>query len=118
MKAAPMNKNAFDFDAWKLLAESDREAFERQRSQLLQAEINAASATNRPRLRALQWRIDMVRRRYKHPVAATSKLFAMLCDQVYGANGFLDTLTNPRSQLDPPLQRRAAVLPFRAKALD
>lgn len=106
----------FDFDDWKLLAESDAEAFEQRRRELLQAEIELAPASLRPRLRGLQWQIDMARARCKTPAMASERLFEMMWDQVYGDNGFLDVLTNPRTPTDIPPERDAAeVLPFRAQ---
>jgi hypothetical protein len=106
----------FDFDGWKLLAESDAEAFEQRRRELLQAEIDLAPASLRPRLRGLQWQIDMMRQRCKTPAMASARLFEMMWDQVYGDNGFLDVLTNPRAQVDIPAEPEPAnVLPFRAQ---
>ncbi len=107
------NANNFDFDTWKRLAESDPEAFERKRDALIQAEISQADPAAQMRLRGLQWQIDMTRQRYKHPVEASTKLFEMMWEQVYGENGFLDALTGPRTPLDEARERRdASVLPF------
>ena len=106
----------FDFDGWMSLAESDTETFEKRRRELLQAEIDLAPASLQPRLRGLQWQIDMTRERCKTPALASAKLFEMMWEQVYGDNGFLDALTNPRMPADlPPTQQTSNVLPFRAQ---
>ena len=98
------------------IAESDAEAFEQRRRELLQAEIDLAPASLQPRLRGLQWQIDMARQQCKTPALASARLFEMMWDQVYGDNGFLDVLTNPRAQVDLPPDREAAdVLPFCAQ---
>lgn len=106
----------FDFDGWMSLAESDTEMFEKRRRELLQAEIDLAPAALQPRLRGLQWQIDMTRERCKTPALASAKLFEMMWEQVYGDNGFLDALTNPRMPSDlPHTQQASNVLPFRAQ---
>ena len=106
----------FDFDGWMSLAESDAEAFEQRRRELLQAEIDLAPASLQPRLRGLQWQIDMTRQRCKTPALASARLFEMMWEQVYGDNGFLDVLTNPRAKVDLPQEQQAGkVLPFRAQ---
>ncbi len=106
----------FDFDSWMSLAESDAEAFEKRRHELLQAEIALAPAALQPRLRGLQWQIDMTRQRCKTPALASARLFEMMWEQVYGDNGFLDVLTNPQVPTDLPRARQAGnVLPFRAQ---
>lgn len=106
----------FDFDGWMSLAESDAEAFEQRRRELLQAEIDLAPASLQPRLRGLQWQIDMTRQRCKTPAHASARLFEMMWEQVYGENGFLDVLTNARVPVDLPREQQAGnVLPFRAQ---
>ncbi len=98
----------FDFDSWRSLAESDAEAFEQRRRDLLQAEIELAPASLRPRLRGLQWQIDMARRRCKTPALASARLFEMMWEQVYGENGFLDVLTNVKAPAGSTHDKHAA----------
>ena len=104
----------FDFDDWRQLAESSPELFEQRRRELLQAEIELAPAALQPRLRGLQWQIDVVRERCSSPAAASAKLFEMMWDKVYGSNGFLDALTHSGDTVEVPRQPpQADVLPFR-----
>jgi len=89
----------FDFDEWKKLFESDPDAFEARRRELIDSEIQRASSKMQPRLRGLQWHIDVTRRRYKHPVVSSAKLFEMMWQKVYGKNGLLEVLTAPEPSL-------------------
>jgi hypothetical protein len=91
----------FDFDEWKKLFESDPDAFEARRRELIDSEIQRASSKMQPRLRGLQWHIDVTRRRYKHPAVSSAILFEMMWQKVYGKNGLLEVLTAP----EPPLAR-------------
>ena len=85
----------FDFDEWKNLFEADPIAFETRRRELIDAAIQRASGKMRQRLRGLQWRIDITRRRYKHPLVSSAKIFEMMWQKVYGENGLLEVLTVP-----------------------
>ena len=109
----------FNFDDWRALAESSPELFEQRRRELLQAEIDMAPPALQPRLRGLQWQIDLVRDRCSSPAVASAKLFEMMWDKVYGNNGFLDALTSSGDKIEVPKQLpRAEVLPFRAREQD
>ncbi len=99
----------FDFDAWRELAASDPEAFERERQAVLTHAIERAPAASRSRLRALQWRIDMERRRYRDPLVGCQRLFTMMWEAVYHQGAIATT-----GGRDP--QRQARILPFRRPA--
>lgn len=91
MNASTIEK--FDFDEWKDLAVSNPDAFEALRLAWLDLEINSASPDHQPRLRGLQWQIDLIRQRYADdPSRSSSKIFDMMWDKVYGENGFVETL--------------------------
>jgi hypothetical protein len=113
----------FDFDEWSQLAMSDPTAFETRRLALIEAHLRRFPPRPQRRLRGLQFRIDMERRRARTPMAACLKLSAMMWDSLLGRRGLktaLDTLldyTNPRSA---DARRRPActarILPFRKPA--
>jgi len=68
----------FDFDEWARLARQDPAAFETRRARLLEQAITTAPERLRPRLRAVQWRIDQERRRAGSPLGACLRLQQML----------------------------------------
>lgn len=82
----------FNFDEWLQLAKSDPEAFEKRRQQAIDAMIAAAPDERRQRLRGLQWRIDMERRKYKDSLVSCRKVFSMMWSSVYSENGLLQAL--------------------------
>lgn len=81
-----------DFDQWRLLARSDPEAFESRRREVIDAAIARAPAKRQPRLRGLQWRIDLMRRRASTPLAACITLSDMMWQAFAGSNGLLERL--------------------------
>lgn len=66
------------FDDLVTLAQDDPEALEDLRMRLVNAVIASAPPHLQPRLRGLQFRIDMERRRAKTPMAACLKISAMM----------------------------------------
>lgn len=107
-----------DFDEWSKLAQSDAEAFERRRREVIDQLIAEAPEHMRERLHRLQWRVDAERRRYKHPLKSCVVIFNMMWDSVYGEHGLLDALnalshadTQPAPEKAPTPAR---ILPFRA----
>lgn len=113
----PIQTPDFDFETWAELARSDPEAFELRRKALIDQLIEAAPAHLQARLRGLQWRIDIERKRYKHPLKSCIALYAMMWESMYGEGGLLEALNRLRepfegtspSSTPPPGQ----VLPFR-----
>ncbi len=105
---------SFDFDAWKTLAETDPEAFERKRREMIEATISQAPAQMRQRLTGLQWRIEMERSQSSNPIQSFLRIYKMMWHSVYGENGLLDALNGkavePLSSGNTP---KAKVLPFR-----
>ncbi|MDH5377826.1 MAG: DUF3135 domain-containing protein, partial [Gammaproteobacteria bacterium] len=78
-----LDDNQFDFDKWRKLAEKDPEKFEEQRYQLLSRLIESMpGAERKQRMRGLQWRIDMERKRAKNPIDSTLRIYRMMWDSV------------------------------------
>lgn len=98
----------FDFDRWRYLAENDPPGFERRRREALERIIQSAPPAKRQRLRALQWRIDQVRRRSATPLGACVHLTRMMWQAVLGERGLLEALQGHGARP----RRRARVLPF------
>lgn len=98
-----------------MLAETDPAAFEERRTQLIRQFIEQRPVDQRRRLECLQWRIDMERRRYRHPLASALHLYEMMWESVNGERGLLAVLgrlaDNGTVPCDEP---RANVLPFRS----
>jgi hypothetical protein len=80
----------FDFNDWKRLALSDPEEFEKRRQQVIEEFMSRCGA--HPRLRCVQWRIDMERRKYHHPLVSCVHLYSLMWNYVHADNGFLDAL--------------------------
>lgn len=102
----------FDFEAWAALAETDPEAFEERRRRLIAQTIEAMPPRQRARLRSLQWRIDVERARYRHPLASCAWMFNRMWSAVYDKAGLVDALNG---RVAPPTQS-ATVIPFAASA--
>jgi len=108
----------FDFESWMALAQTDPEGFEMRRQEEIESAIMKAPELMRDRLRGLQWRIDMERRRCKTPLAACVRLNSLMWDFVYAENGFLATLNAcVRSEVSTrkapeSCQPKARVIPF------
>ena len=102
----------FDFNEWKELSETDPEAFEVRRRKVIEAEIRLAPKRQQQRLRGLQWQIDLIRQRYRHPLVSSAKLFEMMWQKVYGENGFLEALVMPRPRKDVSPVATAEVIRF------
>lgn len=104
----------FDFDAWAELARQDPQAFERQRSRVLEAAIRGAPAERQPRLRRTQWKLDHIRRTSATPLLACLHMQRLLWENITGENGLLERLQLLGGNASPGLtQRRSAkILPF------
>jgi|GEM_PF-3331372 len=70
----------FDFDEWVALAKVDPETFEKRRAEWLEEAIQQAPDDNRKRLQGLQFQIELVRRKSRHPLGACMKLSSMMLD--------------------------------------
>lgn len=86
------HERTFNFDQWCALAKSDPEAFEAKRQALIEQTITGAPAHMQQRLRGLQWRVDMERKRAKNPTSACVNIYRMMWTRVYGEGGLLEAL--------------------------
>lgn len=103
----------FNFEEWRQLAVADPQAFEKKRRQAVEQMINAVPAKRQQRLRGVQWRVDMVRRKYPDPKLSAQHVFNMMWDAVYAENGLLDALRfNPEVSFQPLSSQPATVLAF------
>lgn len=104
------------FDDLVTLAQDDPAALEDLRMQLVNAVIDSAPPHLQPRLRGLQFRIDMERRRAKTPMAACIKISAMMHDTFERLRlALLDASRLSRGArpcLTPIAQRNATIIPF------
>jgi Protein of unknown function (DUF3135) len=82
----------FDFEEWASLATTDPQAFEARREKVIARFIAGATPHTQTRLRGLQWRIDMDRRRASNPLASCMQIFNRMWTSVYGDRGLLDAL--------------------------
>ncbi len=97
-------ENEFNFDYWAKLAETDQEAFERERRAAIEELIDSGPEKYRHRLRQLQWKIDTIREVSPNPLASCIRLNDLLMDMTYGEGGLLDSL-NALSDSELPAQR-------------
>ncbi len=106
-----------DFDLWSKLASTDPESFERKRQDMLEEFFAQIPQQRQHRLRGLQFRIDMERRRAKSPMGACIKISAMMWDSVGGKDGLIDSikkLSLPASEVTAKAPRLdAKILSFR-----
>ena len=82
----------FDFEEWALLAKTDPQAFEARREEVIAQLISGASPRMQTRLRGMQWRINMDRRRASNPLSSCMQIFNQMWTSVYGERGLLDAL--------------------------
>lgn len=108
----------FDFESWRQLAQDDPEAFEARRRAEFERVIEQAPAHLQPRLRGLQWRLDMARRRHTHPLGACVDAFQEMWNMVYGPQGLLSALRGLADREAEPTSgaEHATVVQFRARA--
>lgn len=110
---------AFDFDEWAALARTDPQAFEARRLALIEDYLRQFPSPEQQRLRGLQFRIDMERRRARTPMAGCLRLSAMMWDSLLGNRGLKHALDALRLQTtnSAPYPRQATrvtgrVIPF------
>ena len=92
----------FDFDDWASLAREDAAAFEARRRAAIAAVIESASPEIRPRLEALQWRLDRIRERAASPAAASAAMSRLMWDRVNGPRGRRDGIAALRGRTGGP----------------
>lgn len=112
--ARVQNTRPFDFDAWSALARQDPQAFEKQRSCVIEAAILDAPAKKQLQLRRTQWKLDQIRRSSPTPLAACLRMQRLLWENVAGEDGLLERLQRLSAQdsTGGPPQRSAQILPF------
>lgn len=81
-----------NFDEWASLAQSDPAAFEERRSCLIEDYIQNSPYHLQRRLRGLQFRVDMERRRARTPMGACVRISRMMWDALLGEGGLRDSL--------------------------
>ena len=109
-------EEGFDFDFWAELARSDPEAFDQRRRELLEKAIHLCKSDKR-RMRGLQNRIELERRKAGVPLKACLRLSGLMWESFGELNGRLNgpsrlTLVKPNAA--PPATAR--ILPFRGLA--
>lgn len=111
------------FDVLREMAQRDPEALERLRVQLCDQLIQDAPPAYRRKLRGLQFRVDMERRRAKSPMAACIAISGMMHDTfdklrqaLNDAAGRSDGFYAVETVAQTSRESAAKVLPFRRKA--
>lgn len=84
----------FEFEYWLELAESDPDAFEDERSKMIETVISSSPAQYQHRLRQTQWKIDTIRQVSPNPLASCMRIYDLLMDKAYGDKGFVNCLEN------------------------
>lgn len=99
-----------DFDEGMRLARTDPAAFEKHRRAVIEAFIGQVPAHRQPRLRGLQWRIDLERERAPNPMAACVRIQEMMWESFAGPGGLAEVFRNGPPAA--PATTRAKVLEF------
>jgi len=114
---------SIDFDDWSRLAKVDRFAFEARRLALIEDFLRQFPQPAQRRLRGVQFRIDMVRRRARTPMGACLKISSMMWESLLGRHGLKSALNalfvSPACLVpDAPIRcaMTARILPFRKPA--
>lgn len=110
----------YAFEDWQRLHEADPVAFEARRKEALESVIQSAPEDVQPRLRGLQFRVDMERSRAGSDLAACLKAQSMMWDSLLKLRDALSELSEvqkagalgavARRQAE---LRMATVIPFR-----
>lgn len=112
-----LRKFVVNFDEWSDLANRDPDSFEDRRRAMLNHFFDQIPEERQQRLRGLQFRIDMERRKAKTPLAACIRISNMMWDSVSGENGLVDTIRllneDVEARRDRPHQGSASILSFR-----
>ncbi len=107
-------EKAFNFEYWAQLWKQDPEAFEAERARMMEMLIACAPEEKRQRISAIQWRVDMVRKQAKTPMAASLRIQQMMWESLLGEHGLLNALEALKGaqKLDSEERRSASVVPF------
>ncbi|MDY6828951.1 MAG: DUF3135 domain-containing protein [Pseudomonadota bacterium] len=96
------------FDELKRLAEQDPQALEALRTRLVEEVIENADPESQPRLRGLQFQVDMERRRAKTPMASCIKVSELMQASLLRLQAALNGDVAPSA----PAARPATLLAF------
>ncbi len=110
-RTGPENCDVFDFDRYRALADSNPAEFERQRKIATSQVIDRLDAS--PRLRGLQFTIDMERMRCRTAHKSSLRLYQMMWERFLVLNDvLLRSHSDPESLIQdaPPSAR---ILPFK-----
>lgn len=112
---------AFDFDEWASLAKTNPHAFEARRQALIDNFLRQFPDPEQRRLRGLQFRIDMERRRARTPMAACIRLSSMMWDSLLGHGGLVNAIDRflnyrPHHPAQAASPRSATILAFHKPA--
>jgi hypothetical protein len=102
----------FEFDEWTRLARENPDEFERRRSAAIEAVIARASPELAPRLRGLQFRLDVERLKARTPLGAAVRMQALMWEQFEQLRTALNQLTAPRAVGRQPTAVCGKVLRF------
>ena len=110
--------DAFDFEYWMELHETDAEAFEKQRAALIQAEIAKAPEHLQRRLKGIQFELDAKRSLSDSPLESCMQMTSQMWDSFDHMRTNLNALARPEAltegevaKLQKPAES-AKVLPF------
>lgn len=113
----------FDADHWLRLASEDPEEFERSRHAAIAALIESAPSDVQDRLRGLQFRIDMERRRSRSALGGALRIQQMMWDRfadlrlalqdLIAAQEAGDEVATPVQLAEAPAS--ATIIPFRPR---
>lgn len=104
----------FDIDEWQRLAREDPGEFERRRQAEIESLILQAPPEHRERLRGLQFRIDLERRRAKTALACAVRLQSMMWEHFGHLREALLRLAG-EAPSKPVGHTGAQILPFRKR---
>ncbi len=107
----------FNFDEWLELAARDPEGFEQRRQAVIENYLSTLPLSKQRRMRGLQFRIDMERRRAHTAMGACIRLSSMMWDALVGPGGLAASIqlltTSQTHALKAKPPHNAQVLSFR-----
>jgi hypothetical protein len=109
--------DSFNFEEWAALASQDPDAFEQRRKDYIETFISTQPSSKQRKLRGLQFKIDMERRRARTPMGACIKLSSMMWDSLLGPEGLMNSLQQltkpwPHSSSTAAARMSAQVISF------
>lgn len=92
-----IQNDAFDFDFWKELYESDPELFESKRAELIQSEIAKAPLHLQRRLKGIQFELDAKRSLSDSPLESCMQMSSQMWDSFDLMRTHLNALARPEA---------------------